>query len=72
MLIAFVIACVILVYASLSVDIDRKCKEVSQTERKLVNYLNVTMLIISIVAVLYSGYYLFVPNKHQSKIASYF
>ncbi len=72
---AFVIACVLLVYAALSVDAQRKCdkgQKPTQSESSILKYVNVTMLIIGIVTVLYFGWHLFVPDDYKAKTSNYF
>ena len=63
----------ILVYASMQTDINRKCTGgVSSSEKKTMQYLNVTMVILGVVGVLFYGYQLFMPAEHKAKVASYF
>ncbi len=69
------IALVVLVYAALQTDLARKCKAknaVPASQANLLQYTNVTMLVLASVAVLYLGYQLAVPSEYKSLAANYF
>jgi len=75
MLVKLILAVIILVYAALQTDINRKCKNkgaVPASEASLIQFVNVTMLVLSSAAVLYCGYSLLVPDVHKARVSSYF
>lgn len=60
------IALVVLVYASIQVDINRKyskMRPISQKELDFSQYINISLLLLSIGAVLLNGYHLFFQDK---------
>jgi hypothetical protein len=75
MLVKLILAVIILVYAALQTDINRKCKNkgaVPASEASLLQFVNVTMLVLSSVAVLFCGYQLLVPSAQKAMVSSYF
>jgi uncharacterized membrane protein YukC len=75
MLINFALAVIILIYASLQTDLNRKCKNkgaVSESESSSLQYVNISMLVLAVLGVAFYGYQLFVPAEHKAKVASYF
>jgi len=71
----FIIACVVLIYAALTVDSQRKCNKgqlPSSAEQSMLKYINVTMLIMASLAVLYFGWHLFAPDAHKKAVSTYF
>jgi hypothetical protein len=69
MLLHFIIACAVLVYSAMSTDIVRKFRKSNANgESTLVNYVNVTALVLSAVAVLYTGYHLFAGDSIKSRV----
>lgn len=75
MLVKFVLAVILLVYASLQTDLNRKCKNkgaVSASEASTLQYINVSMLALAVAGVLFFGYHLFVPAEHKAKMSAYF
>lgn len=75
MLSNLVVALVVLVYSALQTDLARKCKAkdaVPAGQLNLLQYTNVTMLVLASVAVLYLGYQMAVPSEYKSLAANYF
>lgn len=73
MLLAFILSVIVLIYAAMSVDMNRKCKSgATASEKQMIGWANTTMLLASIAAVVYSGYHLFVPAAYKAKAADYF
>lgn len=71
---SLLISIVVLIYAALTADAQRKCAQGAKpnaTEQSMLKYVNVTMLILASAAVLYFGYCAFVPDADK-KLASYF
>lgn len=69
------VASVVLIYAALTVDSQRKCnkgQQPSSTEQSMLKYVNVTMLILASLAVLYFGWHLFAPDAHKKAVSTYF
>lgn len=72
---AFLAALVVLIYAALTVDAQNKCskgQQPPQSEANMLRYVSVTMLILSILAVLYTGWHLFAPESHKAEVMKYF
>lgn len=67
-------AVVVMVYVSLAIDNSRKCTatKASADEKRLLDGVNIGMLVASVLAVLYLGWKMFAPSGYQAKIASYF
>ena len=73
MLIAFILSVVVLIYAAMSVDMNRKCKSgATASEKQMIGWANNTMLLASIAALVYTGYHLFVPAAHKAMVSQYF
>ena len=70
MLIQLVLALVVLVYSALQTDLNRKCKS-STTESKVMQFVNIAMLLVSCVVVFYSVWHMFVPDSVKSSLATY-
>lgn len=75
MLVKFALAVILLVYASLQTDLNRKCKNknaVSESESNLLQFVNISMIIVSVVGVLFFGYHLLAPDHVKSSVNKYF
>ncbi len=75
MLVNLVLAIVVLVYAALQTDLNRKCKKknvVADSQVNMLQYTNITMLIVASAAVLYFSYHLFVPSSYKTLATNYF
>ncbi len=75
MLSIFLVAALVLVYASLALDSERKCRSgqsVPANQMSILTFLHTVMIIGSALGVLYGGYHLFVSDQMKSKVENYF
>ncbi len=75
MLIKFIVAIIVLVYAALQTDLNRKCKKknaVADSQSNTLQFINITMLALATAGVLFFGYHLLVPSASKVKFESYF
>lgn len=75
MLSIFLVAALILIYSSLALDSERKCRNgqtVPANQMNILTFLHTVMIIGSALGVLYGGYHLFISDTMKGKVESYF
>ena len=75
MLVKFALAVILLVYASLQTDLNRKCKNkgaVSESESNLLQFVNISMIVVAVAGVLFFGFHLFAPAHVKDSANQYF
>jgi uncharacterized membrane protein YukC len=65
-------AVVVLIYSSMQVSVAAKCKKAAVDDKtsQTLKYVNTTMIVLSVVAILYLSWKMFVPAAGKASISS--